>query len=409
MSFLKFFSLMSREEKKIVALMGCSHAVSHGYLLILPTVLLLLQKEFSMGYLGLGMISNIMFFAYGLGALPGGMVYNYLGPRKLYLICFLGSALVSLLVAGSPNFLLFTIGIALLGALGSIYHPLANALITSKVKEYSRGLGIHGAAGNVGLAVAPFLAGLISWQWGWRAAYLSFAVPGIVLSLCSLFVDMATPSEDKNLSFSKNPSPLVQSSGINLGLFFSLPLILLYLLNMLHSFSFHGAITFLPTYMAKYASFRLFSWDSVAMGGMLSGMALFIGVFGQYTGGLLGQKPGLEKKFLVISILNFPFILAMAFLKGPLLFFVTIAFFFWNFALQPMTNVLLAQYTTVAMRGTAFGIFFFAAFGIGSFASSFSGYLAQNFGLSSVFMGLSFITLILIIMAAVLLKFRKEI
>ena len=42
--------------------MGCSHAVNHGYMLIFPAVLLLLQKEFSLGYLGLGVIGSIMSF-----------------------------------------------------------------------------------------------------------------------------------------------------------------------------------------------------------------------------------------------------------------------------------------------------------------------------------------------------------
>jgi MFS family permease len=177
---------MNREEKMIVGLTGCSHALSHGYLLIFPAVLLLLKEEFSLGYLGLGVIGNIMSFTYGLGALPGGMIYNRFGPRKLFLLCFLGSTLASLLVAFSPNLIFFTVGLALLGALGSVYHPLANSLITTKVREYGRALGIHGAAGNIGLASAPFIAGLIASRWGWRQAYLCFAAPGVVLSIWSL-------------------------------------------------------------------------------------------------------------------------------------------------------------------------------------------------------------------------------
>jgi len=47
---------MTRDEKRITGLMGCSHALSHGFLLIFPAVLLLLQKEFSMDYLELGII-----------------------------------------------------------------------------------------------------------------------------------------------------------------------------------------------------------------------------------------------------------------------------------------------------------------------------------------------------------------
>src|SRR5512136_3209377 len=138
---------MQRDEKIIVALTGCSHALSHGYLLIFPAVLLLLQKEFSIGYLELGVIGNIMTFTYGLGALPGGLVYNRFGPKRLYLFCFLGSAVALLLVAFSPSLFFFAAGLALLGGVGSIYHPLVNALITAKVREYGRALGIHGSAG----------------------------------------------------------------------------------------------------------------------------------------------------------------------------------------------------------------------------------------------------------------------
>src|SRR5512135_2413659 len=114
---------MTRGEKMIISLTGCSHALTHAYMLILPAVLLLLKEEFGMGYLGLGVISNIMTFTYGLGALPGGMIYNRLGPKKLYLICFLGSSLTCMLVAFSSSLLIFTIGLAIMGALGSVYHP----------------------------------------------------------------------------------------------------------------------------------------------------------------------------------------------------------------------------------------------------------------------------------------------
>jgi len=182
---------MTRDEKMVVALSGCSHALSHGYMLIFPAVLLLLQKEFSLGYLQLGIIGNIMSFSYGLGALPGGMIYNRVGPKRLFLLCFLGSSLVALFIAGSSRLILFTIGLALLGALGSVYHPLANALITSKVREYGRALGIHGAAGNLGLAAAPFLAGLIASAYGWRWAYLGFAIPGVGIAIWVLLMDLS--------------------------------------------------------------------------------------------------------------------------------------------------------------------------------------------------------------------------
>lgn len=399
---------MSREEKMLVALTSCSHALTHAYLLIFPAVLLLLKEEFSMGYLGLGVISNIMGFAYGLGALPGGMVYNYFGPKKLYLFCFLGSAGAALLVAASPDLILFTAGLALLGALGSVYHPMVNSLITSKVKKYGIALGIHGAAGNIGVALAPFIAGLIGSRWGWRQAYIFFMIPGIVLSIWSLFIDMSVKKEEKEQPFQEMVRPDSSSPAKAIWIFFTVPLVLLYTLNWLQSFSYHGAATFLPAYMAQYTSFRIFSWDSVAIGGMLSGLALFAGTFGQYAGGVLGQRPHLERNLLTVTAVSFPFILFMAFLQDLPLLIMALIFFFFSFAVQPMMNVLLAQYTTLGMRGTAFGIYFFAAFGIGSLAASLSGYIAQRFGLPYIFLALSVSVVVLIFLSYVLLRLKKS-
>jgi len=394
---------MRRDEKIIVALTGCSHALSHGYLLIFPTVLLLLQKEFSIGYLELGVIGNIMTFTYGLGALPGGMIYNNLGPKKLYLFCFLGSAITAILVAISSGLFLFTAGLALLGILGSIYHPLANSLITSKVRGYGQALGIHGAAGNVGLASTPFIIGLSASYLGWRQAYLWSALPGIILSVWAFFVDMSPREEVRTAE----PTPAQQSPPRHLKAYFSLPLVLLYLTNMFQGFSFSGSLIFLPAYMAKRTSFHIFSLDSVALGGMLSAIVLGVGVLGQYGGGILAQQSRLERKLLLMPVLSFPFILAMSFTTDLLLLIFALLFFFFNFFLQPMNNTLLAQYTTVEMRGTAFGIYFFLSFVFGSLASSFCGFIAESFGLKWVFLGLSSSVLLLIITAFILVKIER--
>jgi MFS family permease len=397
---------MTRGEKMIIGLTGCSHAMTHAYLLIFPAVLLLLKKDFDMGYLGLGVVSNIMSFSYGLGALPGGMIFNRFGPKKLYLFCFLGSTLACLLIAAAPNLLIFTIGLAILGALGSVYHPLANALISAKVKEFGKGLGIHGSAGNIGLATAPFIAALIGSRWGWRSSYLFFMIPGIVLSIWALFVDMTIEKLEKQDPPSGADS---RPGGKNDGfwIYFSIPLLLLYAVNMLQSFGFHGVVTFLPTYMSQYTSFHILSWDSVAIGGMLSGIALFMGVFGQYLGGVLAEKKNLKGNVIMIGVLSFPFILGMAFTKDAILLIMALFFFFFTFMLQPMFNTLMARYTSLKMRGTAFGIYFFMAFGIGSMAASFAGFIAQNFGLPWVFVGLSGGILIMAALSLILMRVRN--
>ena len=253
---------MDLHEKRVIALTGCAHALTHGYLLTFPALLLLLQEEFSIGYLKLGIISNIMNLTYGLGALPGGLIYNRLGPKKLFSLCFLGSSVACLLVAISSNLIFFTLALALLGALGSVYHPMANALITGKVREYGKAIGIHGAVGNLGLALSPLIAGILGSFLGWRYTYACFALPGVALAIWAYFVDMVPNTESQKDS---QPIEIRKSSPRNFWIYFSLPLILLYLANILHGSCSQGSMTFLPTFLAKRTSFDIFSLDAVAL------------------------------------------------------------------------------------------------------------------------------------------------
>jgi hypothetical protein len=142
--------------------------------------------------------------------------------------------------------------------------------------------------------------------------------PGIALSIWSLFVDMSIDKLQKQNQPGAADSPSGQTDR-GFWVYFSVPLVLLYLVNMLQSFSFHGVVTFLPTYMSQYTSFQILSWDSVAIGGMLSGIALFMGVFGQYAGGVLSEKKNLKRNIAVMGIMSFPFILSMAFAKDVIL------------------------------------------------------------------------------------------
>jgi MFS family permease len=166
-------------------------------------------------------------------------------------------------------------------------------------------------------------------------------------------------------------------------------------------------MTFLPTYMAKFAGFRIFSLDSVAIGGMLSGVVLLMGAVGQFTGGMMAQGSSVEKKFLWITLLAFPSLLAMSFSTHLLLLIVALVYYFLNFSLQPMNNTLLARYTSEDMRATAFGIYFSIAFGMGSLASSYTGYIAEKFGLQWVFAGLSISTLLLIGVIDLFIRIKK--
>src|SRR5512147_451744 len=67
----------------LIWLVGLSHATNHLVMLIFPSVLLLVQREFDLTYLGLGMLANASLLPYGLGALPAGMLADRIGGTRV--------------------------------------------------------------------------------------------------------------------------------------------------------------------------------------------------------------------------------------------------------------------------------------------------------------------------------------
>ncbi len=75
-------------------------------------------------------------------------------------------------------------------------------------------------------------------------------------------------------------------------------------------------------------------------------------------------------------------------------------FVFANFSSQPIYAGLIADYTPPEALGRSYGVSFFAAFGIGSLAASFSGFFADRWGTDSVFLVLSAFAVATLILAA---------
>ena len=67
-----------------------------------------------------------------------------------------------------------TLAIALagIGFFSGIYHPAALGLISKQVNRISYGMGINGMFGNLGLAMAPLVTGVVTWLWGPQSVYV---------------------------------------------------------------------------------------------------------------------------------------------------------------------------------------------------------------------------------------------
>lgn len=372
---------MNLYERKLVLLTSFAHCLCHMYMVLFPPLLPLLKSEFSGNYLILGLVSNVSYFAFGFGALPSGYLSDRLGSKNILLIFLFGIGLSALFLGLSSSFLTFAIFLAFLGIFAGLYHPAGLSLISKEVGQRGKALGFHGMMGNLGIATAPFCAAAIASIAGWRTVYLMFAIPGILLGAFLFYL----PTKSPHLASSDVGGDSHETLANGLGI---LPLVLLFSIAALNGFSYRGVITFLPVLMSENMHINLFGLQPLTMGGLMTTLPLLIGVFGQYLGGYLADRPKIERSYFVILLVSFPLLFLLGATSNLILLASAIGFALFYFATQPIGNSLLASYTSNRYRGMSYGLFFFMGFGMGSFATSFSGYVADRLGVQAVFMGL---------------------
>jgi len=390
---------MNNSEKRVIFLTGLAHSLNHAYTLILPAIILLLIKEFQVGYLVIGVLANICSFFYGLGALPSGFFADRLGSRRIMVLCFLGSAFSCLFIASSYSFTSLAVSLGMLGIFSSLYHPAGLSLLSKSVREVGRGLGYHGMAGNIGLALTPFLVSALAGYWSWRGVYLLFSLPGLLTGLLALRLTVEDEKAEV-LSRSEENYPSAHTNPLSI--------VLLLLISMFAGFCYQGAVTYLPAYMAMAVKTPLIPFKAVVSGGLLTTIALLVGVWGQYLGGKLSDSRHPERLYWLNSLIVFPSLFFMGATKNLLLVLVSIIFGFSYFFAQPVGNKLLTNYTSYRIRGLGFGIFFFMSFGIGSFASSFGGYIGDHYSLNMIYYALGVVMLIISLLSAWLYQLNKN-
>jgi FSR family fosmidomycin resistance protein-like MFS transporter len=121
-------------------------------------------------------------------------------------------------------------------------------------------------------------------------------------------------------------------------------------------------------------------------------LALLSGAVGQYLSGRLVDRFRAEGLYLGALLIGTLWVFVMAATSNLVLVAAAVLYAFFYFATQPIQNYLISSYLPKHRQGLGYGLHFFLSFGVGSTAAAVAGYMADRFGLQSVFylMGLCF-------------------
>ena len=372
---------MDREEKKIIGLTTVSHSLVHLFEGALPPLIPLLILEFGTDYFHLGIIVTIFSYAFGLGSLPAGFLADRFGPKRLITIYLFLGGIFSVCILPVGSLLMYGVIMGLVGLFCSTYHPASNTLISLRIKEKGKAFGIHGIAGSLGVAIVPVLSAWLGSSVDWRAPHVIFGFFGIAAAFYSLSIS-GHPVAKPDPPPEKSEAPSQGIAYVNVIVFFMSVTAM--------GLTYKGIMTFLPAYMGENFQVHFLKWDPVALGGTVTTIALLSGAVGQYIAGRLVDRFKAENLYLGSVVIGTIFVFLMAESTNALLLISAVIYAFFFFSTQPIQNYLLSNYFPSHRQGLGYGIQFFLTFGVGSTAAAVSGYLADNYGLKSVFYFMGF-------------------
>ncbi|MEW6258453.1 MAG: MFS transporter [Thermodesulfobacteriota bacterium] len=384
-------------EKRILTLTAGSHNLVHLFEGILPPLIPLLLVQFQTDYFHLGLAVSVFSIAFGAGAFPAGMISDRMPPLHLIRMFLIGAGITSIWIALIPTFAVFVILVGLSGLLCSIYHPASNTLISHTIALKGRAFGIHGIAGSLGVALAPGLSAWLAAISGWRLPYIVYGVLGLALTVYSLTLHLSqtTPrSSPHSTTVPTQPVDMVR-------------LLLFYGSAACLGLTYRGITTFLPVYIGLRVDMASGFTNAVTWGGTMATTALLFGALGQYIGGRLVDRISPEWIYLVSIAAGVITVIGLTIGTNLTIIVSAILYAFFYFATQPIQNYMLARYLPDHRHGIGYGIHFCLTFGVGALAAAVSGYLADRFGLQSVFVFMTGCFLVSLLFS-ILLKLRAQ-
>lgn len=379
---------MDANDRSIIGVVMVSHGLVHTYELTIPILMVAWLSEFAATEATLGAIVAVGYALFGVGALPSGIVADRLGSQRLIAWCLVGMGASFALLSVAPSLEFVLLAVALWGAAASVYHPSGLSLISTGVKDTGNGFAYHGMAGNAGIALGPLVAVLMLLFVDWRTVALALSIPAFVAvafivkadidesAAVKLAADGSGTSEGPDVS---SFSELVDASrALFVGGF-----AVVFLVIIFNGLYYRGILTFLPELLADFIggdllelngplSERLNPSDFVYIG------LLMVGISGQYVGGKALDYVDVEKGLMVgyVSLILIALLYVPASTSGTgLLVATSLLLGFFLFALQPMYQFAVAEYSPANTRGLAYGYTYLAQFGVGALGAAVTGFV----------------------------------
>jgi MFS family permease len=338
--------------------LNVAHFCTHYFLLIFPTAVLAIHREWGLPYGEALALGTATFVAVAVGTLPAGWLGDRWRRSHLIAIFFIGIGLSSILAGLSDGPFLLTTSLALIGLFAAIYHPVAIAAVVQLAEGRGWELAVNGVFGNLGFAGAAVATGVLTEAFGWRAAFIVPGIVAILLGLAAILwmgraVDAVAPTSRAAVD-ERSRSNVYLRIAIFVGI-----------AALFGGLIFNGVTVTLP----KLFEDRLGSWSGdIAQVGALAAVAFAVAALAQLPTGHLLDRFGARPVAMTILVLQVPLLALAGQAIGPGLMAVSIGMLLLVFGEIPITDWLIGRYVAGRWQSRVLAISYLGSLGVSAIA-----------------------------------------
>jgi len=384
--------------------LNAGHFVDHFFVLIFATAAALqLTTEWDMSYAELIPYATPGFVAFGLFAIPAGWLADKWSREGMMVIFFVGIGASSIFSSLANSPFEIGLGLTLVGTFAAIYHPVGLAMVVQGRDKMGMPLAINGIFGNMGIASAALLTGLLIDTAGWRSAFLIPGIASMILGMLYLVFEYSGRKIETVHGPIAGENTQVATMSKNM---------LIRIFAVIFFTAAVGGIIFQSTTFSlpKVLDERLTNPTGTAtLIGLYTFLVFSIAAFAQLVVGYLVDNYSVRTVFAWVAILQAIFFAIMIQLTGIAALIVAIAFMLVVFGEIPINDVLVGRVARNEWRSRAYASTYIIGFTVSALTVPLLAWIHGSWGFGVLFALLSGLALLIFIAVLFLPRSQQSI
>jgi MFS family permease len=344
------------ERRFLVPFLNIGHLLDHLVMLVFPTAVVALAREWNQSYSELLPLAVGSFIAFGAFAIPAGWLADHWSRYKTMVLFFFGIGGAMILTGFAQSTWQIAAGLTLVGAFAAIYHPVGIAMLVAVPQNMGRVLGWNGLWGNLGLATAALITGALVDFVGWRAA---FFVPGAICIAAGFGFRALVP----------DPGPVKKVSK-SIGLHVDARMMARIFAILLIATA-CGGIIFNSTTVSMPKVFderlRALTETSFGIGALVAGVYA-LAAFAQVLMGHLIDRSELRRLMIGVALVQVPLMFLAANLEGWAMLGVAVLMMLAVFGQIPLNDAIVGKYCADEYRARVLSVRYVISLGVAALA-----------------------------------------